>query len=445
MDGSAWLKATVAVFVAAGVGVGWSAWTHGPEASSARSSAFPRSVSAARSDSSKTPTTSVSAATAGIPALGSGVVVSGRNLVDNAGQDVRLVGVDVSELTCKSKLGASTAPLSAASVEAIASWHLNAVRLGISEDCWLGINGVKPQYSGIYYQDRIKNWVTDLNAAGILVILELQLSAPGTILPHTAWPMPDEDHSPAFWSQVASAFSSNPGVIFDLFNEPYMGFSHPTLDEWSCWLSGCINTTPVGGTASATSNRLVTYQTAGMQQLVDVVRAAGAKQPILLGGLSGSGDPCGYRMPRSTTHGVCPEVQYLPSDPAHQLIIDLHVYLPNSACENTKCWNAEYAGISQAGLPLLTGEFGEKNCSAVFIDSYMNWADQHDVSYLAWAWAVNGSVSCVANVGRANHYLLQDWSGDPTTMSPDGAAFKAHVEEVYEEPFVREEHMRTLH
>ena len=33
--------------------------------------------------------------------------------------------------------------------------------------------------------------------------------------------MPDLDHSPAFWTSVAATFKSDPGVVFDVFNEPY--------------------------------------------------------------------------------------------------------------------------------------------------------------------------------------------------------------------------------
>lgn len=34
-------------------------------------------------------------------------------------------------------------------------------------------------------------------------------------------PMPDVDHTPAFWSAVATAYKDYSNVIFDLHNEPY--------------------------------------------------------------------------------------------------------------------------------------------------------------------------------------------------------------------------------
>ena len=32
------------------------------------------------------------------------------------------------------------------------TWSINAVRVPLNEDCWLGINGVKPQYGGAAYR-----------------------------------------------------------------------------------------------------------------------------------------------------------------------------------------------------------------------------------------------------------------------------------------------------
>ena len=33
-------------------------------------------------------------------------------------------------------------PADSTSVQAMAAWHINAVRVPLNEDCWLGINGV---------------------------------------------------------------------------------------------------------------------------------------------------------------------------------------------------------------------------------------------------------------------------------------------------------------
>ena len=361
------------------------------------------------------------------------VSVNGSNLINASGKTIRLLGVDASgtENTCM-KSGFSTGPLDAAEANGIKSWHINAVRIPLNEDCWLGINGAPAAYSGKNYQNAIQKWVTALNNVGITAILDLHHSAPGTYQALSQWPMADEDHSPTFWSQVAGDYASNRGVIFDLYNEPYLGDTTPSSSDWSCWLNGCINSTPTLGLHS-----VVHYQTAGMQQLVKVVRATGAKQPILLGGLHYSGDPCGLS-DSDYVAGSCMEIADLPHDPLNQLIIGFHNYNnPKSYCTSVSCWNTIAQATASARIPLLTGEFGEKDCSAVYMNKYMDWADSRNISYLAWSWNVNKSASCVSNsnptnkgnlnIDGSNHSLISNWSGTPTTITPDGVAFHAHL------------------
>jgi aryl-phospho-beta-D-glucosidase BglC (GH1 family) len=48
-------------------------------------------------------------------------------------------------------------------------------------------------------------------------------TAPGSQKADGQLPMPDQDHSIAFWSSVAQQFKNNSAVIFDLFNEPFPG------------------------------------------------------------------------------------------------------------------------------------------------------------------------------------------------------------------------------
>ena len=78
------------------------------------------------------------------------LVVSGNHLVNGAGKTVRLLGVDRSglEYACVQGWGFSDGPTDAASIAAMRAWRINAVRVPLNEDCWLGINGVKPQYGG---------------------------------------------------------------------------------------------------------------------------------------------------------------------------------------------------------------------------------------------------------------------------------------------------------
>jgi endoglucanase len=311
-----------------------------------------------------------------------GVKVSGNHLVDLAGKPVRLLGVDRSgaEFSCVNGTGFFDGPTDSTSIAAMLAWHIDAVRLPLNEDCWLGINGVSATYSGTNYASAIGDFVHALNAAGLVVILDLHWNAPGMQLAKGQQVMADADHSVAFWSSVASYFKSDPGVVFDLYNEPHD-------ISWSCWQSGC---TTSGG-----------WQAAGMQSLVNAVRQAGASQPIMLGGLNWAGDLSSW-------------LAYEPNDPDGQLIASLHVY--NFAfCNSSLCWNNIVAPLSSK-VPVVTGELGENDCGSSFINSYMPWADSHDISYLGWTW---NTWSCTN--GPA---LISDYNGTPTSF---GQGLQAHL------------------
>src|ERR1700688_4836101 len=94
--------------------------------------------------------------------------VSGNHLVDVNQQPVRFLGVNLSgpEYACIQGWGIFDGPSDAASVQAIASWHVNTVRVLLNEDCWLGINGVNSAYAGSNYQQAIVNYVNLLHQNG---------------------------------------------------------------------------------------------------------------------------------------------------------------------------------------------------------------------------------------------------------------------------------------
>jgi hypothetical protein len=298
-------------------------------------------------------------ATSGAAASGLSIRVLANHLVNQNGAVVRLLGVDRSgtEYACVQTNQVFSGPSDAASVRAMVAWHINAVRVPLNEDCWLGINGVTT--TSAQYQKAITSYVATLQSFGLYVILDLHWAAPGTYQAVGQWPMADADHAPAFWKSVATTFKHDHGVIFDLFNEPY-------IHSWSCWLHGCQVSYDFNGTS-------VTYHSAGMQQLVDAVRSTGATTPLLLGGLA-------------YANNVRHWYRYEPKDPDHQLVVSFHTYTWNP-CSNVGCWNKFVAPLA-AKVPVVTDEFGENAYSDRFASTFMSWADRHGVSYLGWSWNV---------------------------------------------------------
>ena len=361
------------------------------------------------------------------------IKVDGNHFVNGDGTTIRLLGVDrtSSEYGCVDGYGYDDGHFDDADAAAVASWHANAVRIPLNEDCWLGINGQpnnsqnplpNPQLTQAGYQQEIENYVAALNAHGIYAILDLHWTAPGSQVALEQQPMPDADHSVAFWTSVASAFRNDPAVVFDLFNEPFdptdpkSGSDQHPADavSWSCWDSGGCSTQGYDQNGTPTS----TYPVAGLQQLLDAVRASGATQPVMLGGLDYANDLSGW-------------LAHEPADPLHQEAASFHNYM-GKTCDDVSCWNSVIAPVA-AAVPVVTGEFAEDDfdeaqChegSSTFDDDYMNWADANGVSYLAWAWIVLSPQEQDGD-GCSAYFLIDDYDTHPPS-SPNGVAVHDHL------------------
>jgi len=168
------------------------------------------------------------------PGALAGLRVSGNQLLDENGHLVHLHGVNRSgtEYACIQGWGIFDGPSDDASVAAIASWHANIVRVPINEDCWLDINGADPAYAGANYQDAIVNYVNLLHRHGMYAEISLIWAAPGSYKATYQSGAPDEDHSPALWASLASAFKDDPDVILAPWGE--------TVVDANCFLNGGV-------------------------------------------------------------------------------------------------------------------------------------------------------------------------------------------------------------
>lgn len=234
--------------------------------------------------------------------------------------------------------------------------------------------------------------------------------------------MADESHAVAFWRGVASSFKGDPGVMFDLFNEPSLGGRHPTEADWRCWAHGCVAPGPACSQLMSTGScKESTFTVAGMQQLVNAVRASGARQPVLVGGLDWAGDPCGVHDSGGNA-GSCMWLKYRPSDPDHQIVASFHTY-NQTVCNSVSCWDDSVAPLTRH-VPVVTGELGEKDCSDSYVTTYMRWADAHGVSYLVWSWQPGHAEETCAQQGTR---LLANWAGAPNRANPTAAAVQSHL------------------
>ncbi len=123
------------------------------------------------------------------------------------------------------------------SIAAMKAWHINAVRVPLNEDCWLGINGLNLAYSGVAYRSAIEDYVAQLNAAGLYVILEVHWNAPGNEQAAGQREMLDASHGYTLWRSIATAFKAHPRYC-SISTTSHMASLHRRR-TWRCWDRGC--------------------------------------------------------------------------------------------------------------------------------------------------------------------------------------------------------------
>jgi endoglucanase len=347
------------------------------------------------------------------------------HLEDDAGKTIALRGVNRSgtEYRCVQNAtaifdGASDEP----SVQVMASWKISAVRVPLNEACWLALaanGGSSPANSGDAYKNAIRSYVALLQKYGLVPILDLHWVGPGTSRADRLQPLPDADHAPAFWTDVATTFKDNSGVVFEPFNEPFPDSNRDTATAWQCWRDGCTANQAVPADAGA-----MMYAATGMQALVSAIRAAGATNLVLLGGIEYS-------------NGLSQWATYKPTDPANNLAAAWHVYNFN-ACAAEACWSTFPASLA-AVVPIVATEIGENDCGGTFITSLMQWLDTNGSGYLAWSWNAFGACRPGTRTGQGGRpwSLVTDYaSGTPNVSIPDAGVVGASYAKTFHDHVV---------
>jgi hypothetical protein len=257
--------------------------------------------------------------------------------------------------------------VSAADFMAMASWKANIVRIALNQDYWLSQSPIH----NAGYQALVDNAVQWAEAAGMDVILDLHWSDRGTLGSCTTMcqQLMADANSITFWSEVATRYKGDGRVLFELYNEP-----HDVT--WPIWKSG-------GMTSQG-------WMAAGMQQLYDAIRAAGADNLVIAGGLSFAYDLTG--VPASRING-------------YNIMYATHPY-NNSASKSPGAWDMNW-GFLTATDPVVVTEFGDSNasCPSMYSSEVIAYADTHAASWTAWAWYPGG---CKFPA------IISDWNATPT-------------------------------
>jgi hypothetical protein len=137
-----------------------------------------------------------------------------------------------------------------------------------------------------------------------------------------------------------------------------------------------------------------------MQSLLDTVRATGATNVVMAGGLNWADDMSGW-------------LAHKPKDPQGQLAASWHAYAGSNHCETVTCWERIIRPLA-AAVPVIVGETGEDKEPLKFVNTFLPWADAAGLSYFGWSWLEGGTPQ-----------LINSYNGTPKPGW--GAYFKEHL------------------
>jgi hypothetical protein len=265
----------------------------------------------------------------------------------------------------------------------MAGWKANVARIGLNQDFWLHPT------AGEGYQRNVLQAVEWAKQANLDVILDLHWSDRGdTAVKPDQQAMADQN-SLTFWTSVAKAYKDDGRVLFELYNEP-------KNISWDAWLNGGTVVDNYYDSATKTS-QTVTFTAVGMQQLYNAIRATGAQNIVIAGGISWAYDLTGV-----ATHRI----------QGNNIMYASHPY--DYGDKQPADWDRAWGFLTESA-PVIITEFGstKDTCPTDYSSQLIDYADTHGASWTAWAWYVNGCTF---------PSLIVDWYGSP---SPTGKVVKA--------------------
>jgi hypothetical protein len=152
------------------------------------------------------------------------VTVQGNHLLRGGAwwipRGVQIVGLVAPDASLTGKYVDAHAHFGAAELQAARADHADTVRFQISQ---YGLDPLDPLYSPAYVQ-AVRSAIQVARSTGLNVIVSLQGQSPIGNTTGGGCPLPNTGAERA-WNQIAPMFAGDPGVLFELYNEPSLGAS----------------------------------------------------------------------------------------------------------------------------------------------------------------------------------------------------------------------------
>ncbi len=342
--------------------------------------------------------------------------VQGNRLVTvKGGKEIWLQGVNVPSLEWNVRGERILKSIGIATDE----WKANVIRLPVKADYWFG-RGTKHNTQtdgGAAYRDLIDQAVALTASKGAYLVLDLH---------HYRAPRADDL---VFWTDAATRYKNHPAVIFDLLNEP-----HSTT--WEVWRDGGFIEDKKKATdedaflsADEKLHNKRGFVSPGMQKMLDTVRATGAKNIVVIGGLDFAYDLTGIAPYPAVGDRPGSSTGYPLTDKSgNGIMYASHVY------PWKKGWQKKFLDAA-AKHPILLGEVGgdAKKMSfipanhqedvATWVPAMLGLIQKHRLNWTGWCFHPSASPRMLADL----NYTPTPFWGQPAKDALAGKKFPEPV------------------
>ncbi len=287
-------------------------------------------------------------------------------------EEIRLQGINVPSLEWSNE-GENVLKSTRVAMD---DWGSNCIRLPLSQDRWFGWAQWQTD-GGEAYRKLVDQVLAEVRQRKGWLVLDLHWSNGGVKGKHMQQHAMPDQYSKLFWEDLATRYKNDPVVLFDLYNEP-------RDVSWNVWQKGGSVTNGVDGGGT------VTYESPGMQGLVDAIRAKGAKNVVVIGGLDWAYDLTGVLQ----GHEI--------KDPkGNGVMYASHIYPWKTD------WDGKVGRVADRH-PVLIGEVGcepdpKQEDPAIWAPRMLDWIEKRKIHWTAWCFHPTASPR-----------MLKDWDYTPT-------------------------------